>query len=107
MNEEVQKLVENTLKDVLLGNTAITFLFAVPLAYIARNGLGMFIWGITLFIAPALCGVGTWIVSRVLNHANAFFNSLWIKRGYVIYVLMSAECLVIYSISQIVKALVK
>lgn len=31
MNKEVQKLIENTLKDVLLGNAAITFLFAVPL----------------------------------------------------------------------------
>ncbi len=31
MDEEVQKLVENTLKDILLGNAAITFLFAVPL----------------------------------------------------------------------------
>ncbi|MEH5014624.1 hypothetical protein [Phytobacter diazotrophicus] len=107
MNEEAQKLVENTLKDVLLGNTAITFLFAVPLAFIARHGLGAAMWAITLFIAPALCGVGTWIVTRVLNHATAFFKSTWIKRGYVIYVLMSAECLAIYSISQIVKALVK
>jgi len=107
MNEEVQKLVENTLKDVLLGNTVMTFLFAVPLAYIAKNGMGTAIWGITFFIAPALCCVGTWIVSRVLNHANAFFNSRWIRRGYVMYVLISAECLVIYSISQIVKALIK
>lgn len=39
MNENVQKLVENTVKDILLGNTALTFLFAVPLAYIIRNGL--------------------------------------------------------------------
>lgn len=39
MNENAMKLVENTIKDMLLGNTAVTFLFAFPIAYIAKHGL--------------------------------------------------------------------
>lgn len=107
MNENVQKLVENTVKDILLGNTALTFLFAVPLAYIVRNGLDIGIWLLTLFIAPALCGVGTWIVSRIQHYARDFFHSSWARRSYVAYVLGSAELLVIYSIIQIIRTLIK
>ncbi|AXZ46916.1 hypothetical protein AM363_08095 [Citrobacter freundii] len=107
MNKNVQALVENTVKDILLGNAALTFLFAVPLAYIVKNGLDIGIWLLTLFIAPALCGVGTWIVSRIEYHAKSFFHSRWARRGYVVYVLVSAELLVIYSITQLTRTLIK
>lgn len=107
MEENVQKLVENTVKDILLGNTALTFLFAVPMAYIVKNGLDIGIWLLTLFIAPALCGVGTWIVSRIQHHASDFFHSKLARRCYVSYVLISAELLVIYSITQIIRTLIK
>ncbi|WP_337029538.1 hypothetical protein [Pantoea sp. USMM079] len=107
VNEEVQKLIENTIKDILLGNTALTFLFAMPLAYISKHGLDVVIWAGTVLIAPALCCVGAWIVSRVYHHATAFFTSKWLKRGYVLYVLISAEFLFIYSLSQIIKTIIK
>lgn len=71
----------------------------------AHEGIG--IWLLTLFIAPALCGVGTWIVSRIQHHARDFFHSSWARRGYVAYVLVSAELLVIYSITQIIRTLIK
>lgn len=107
MNENVQKLVENTVKDMLLGNTALTFLFAIPMAYIVKHGLDMGTLLLTLFIAPALCGVGTWIVSRIQHHSSDIFRSKWARRGYVAYVLVSTELLVIYSITQIIKTFIK
>lgn len=107
MNEDAQKLVENTIKDILLGNTALTLIFALPLAYISKHGLDAITWTGTVFIAPALCCVGTWIVSRVDHHATAFFNSKWARRAYVFYVLIAAEFLIVYSVSQIIKSLLK
>ena len=105
VKEEVQKLVENTIKDILLGNTALTFLFAMPLAYISKHDLDVVIWAGTVLIAAALCCVGAWIVSRVNHHAAAFFTSNWLRRGYVLYVLISAEFLLIYSLGQIIQTL--
>lgn len=107
MKENALKLVENTIKDILLGNTAVTFLFALPIAYISKHGLDVVTWGITLFVAPALCVIGTWMVSRIRSHADAFFSSAWLRRGYVVYVLLSTECLIIYSLSQIIKTAIK
>lgn len=107
MNENVQKLVENTVKDILLGNTALTFLFAVPLAYISKHDLDKGAWILTIFLAPALCGIGTWIVSRVQHHSREFFNNRWLKWGYVAYVLIFTEILMVYSIVQIVRTLIK
>lgn len=107
MNENVQKLVENTIKDMLLGNTALTFMFALPLAYISKHGLDAGVWVVTAFVAPGLCCVGTWIVSRIDHHAMALFNSRWARRVYVCYVLMSAEFLIIYSITQIIKSILR
>ena len=107
MNEDSQKLIENTIKDILLGNTALTFIFALPLAYISKHGLDAVLWAGTVFIAPALCCVGAWIVSRVNHHATVFFNSKWTRKGFIFYVLISAEFLFIYSVGHIVKSLIK
>ena len=107
MNGSVQKLVENTIKDVVLGNTALTFLFSIPLAYIVKHGLDVGLWLLTIFIAPAIFGVGVWTVSRIKNHASEFIHSKWLRRAYVAYVLISAELLIIYSIVQIVITLIK
>lgn len=107
MNESTQKIIENTVKDILLGNAALSFLFTVPIAYIFKHGLGVGVWVITLFIAPALCGVGAWTVSRVEHHAGAFFISKWIRRSYVVYVLLFVELMLIYLIYQIIKTIIK
>lgn len=107
MNEDTQKLIENTIKDVLLGNTAVTFIFALPLSFIAKHGFSVAVWAITLFVAPILYFIGTWIVTRIQFHASAFFISKWARRGFVIYVLISTEFLVIYSIAQVIKTLIK
>ncbi len=107
MKEEAQKLIENTLKDMLLGNTALTFLFAIPIAFIARGGLNAGVWGLTLFVAPSMLVVIVWIICKLQSHALIFFQSIWLRRLYVVYVLISTELLLVYSIFQVVKALVK
>lgn len=107
MKENLDKLIENTLKDILLGNAALTFIFAIPLTIISKNGVSIIIWLMTIFIAPALCAVGTWLVARMMHHAEAYFQRKWAKRLYVSYTLCSAEFLLVYSISQIVKNILK
>lgn len=107
MKQSLDKLIENTLKDILLGNAALTFIFAIPLAIISKHGLSITIWLMTIFIAPALCAVGAWIVARISHHAEVYFNRKWSKRTYVFYALCSAEFLLIYSISQILKNIIK
>ncbi|MBC4396539.1 hypothetical protein AAHT73_20615 [Klebsiella pneumoniae] len=107
MKEKLDKLIENTLKDILLGNAALTFIFAIPLAIISKQGLSTTIWLMTIFIAPALCAVGAWMVARITQHAEVYFNHMWVKKIYVFYALCSAECLLIYSISQILKNIIK
>ncbi|GAB2932172.1 hypothetical protein [Hafnia psychrotolerans] len=107
MKEDTQKLIENTIKDILLGNAALTFLFAIPLAYIVKSGLAVGLWGLTLFVAPPMLVVIVFVICRIQSHASIFFKSIWAKWGYVIYALASAELLVIYSIVQIVKMLLK
>lgn len=107
MKENLEKLLENTLKDILLGNAVLTFIFAMPIAIISKHGLGMTTWLMTAFIAPALCAVGAWLVSRMGHHAEVYFQKEWARRIYVIYVLCSAEFLLVYSITQIIKNLIK
>lgn len=107
MKENLDKLIENTLKDILLGNASLTFIFAIPLAIISKHGLSVTIWLMTIFIAPALCAVSTWLVGRIVHHAEAYFQRKWAKRLYVIYTLCSAEFLLVYSISQILKNILK
>lgn len=72
MKDNLEKLIENTLKDILLANAALTFIFAIPMAIISRHGMGITIWFITVLIAPALCAVGAWLVSRTFGHAEEF-----------------------------------
>ncbi|MCW7135204.1 hypothetical protein OHC60_22425 [Escherichia coli] len=83
MKDNLEKLIENTLKDILLANAALTFIFAIPMAIISRHGMGITIWFITVLIAPALCAVGAWLVSRTSGHAEEFFHRRWAKRIYV------------------------
>ncbi|XOP78000.1 hypothetical protein ACM66L_01325 [Escherichia coli] len=73
MKDNLAKLIENTLKDILLANAALTFIFAIPMAIISRHGMGITIWFITVLIAPALCAVGAWLVSRTSGHAEGSF----------------------------------
>ena len=103
MKDNLEKLIENTLKDILLANAALTFIFAIPMAIISRHGMGITIWFITVLIAPALCAVGAWLVSRTFGHAEEFFH----RRIYVFYTLAAAEFLLVYSIAQIMKNLMK
>ncbi|HDV2611657.1 TPA: hypothetical protein RHY84_001330 [Escherichia coli] len=107
MKDNLEKLIENTLKDILLANAALTFIFAIPMAIISRHGMGITIWFITVLIAPALCAVGAWLVSRTFGHAEEFFHRRWAKRIYVFYTLAAAEFLLVYSIAQIIKNLMK
>lgn len=107
MKQSLDKLIENTLKDILLGNAALTFIFAIPLAIISKYGLSIIIWLMTIFIAPALCAVGTWLVARIVHHSEAYFQLKWAKLLYVFYTLSSAESLLVYSISQILKNILK
>ncbi|HBC7435778.1 hypothetical protein [Enterobacter bugandensis] len=107
MKQSLDKLIENTLKDILLGNAALTFIFAIPLAIISKYGLSITIWLMTIFIAPALCAVGTWLVARIVHHSEAYFQLKWAKLLYVFYTLSSAESLLVYSISQILKNILK
>lgn len=100
------KLIENTIKDILLGNTALTLLFALPIAYIVKYGLNSILFVLNGFLAPMLLVVGVWIVSRVQNHASVFFHSKWISSLYVMYVLLSVELVLVYSILQIAKTLI-
>ncbi len=81
MKDNLAKLIENTLKDILLANAALTFIFAIPMAIISRHGMGITIWFITVLIAPALCAVGAWLVSRTSGHAEEFFHRRWAKEG--------------------------
>ncbi|MCL0881401.1 hypothetical protein LXE97_00310 [Escherichia marmotae] len=39
MKDNLAKLIENTLKDILLANAALTFIFAIPMAIISRHGM--------------------------------------------------------------------
>ncbi|ENA1775758.1 TPA: hypothetical protein ACPZRX_001429 [Yersinia enterocolitica] len=105
MKEDTQKLIENTIKDILLGNATLTFLFAIPLAYIVKSGLATGLWGLTLLVAPSMLAVIVFVISRIQSHATIFFKSIWAKWSYVIYALVSAELLLVYSIVQIVKML--
>ncbi|BEH73264.1 hypothetical protein [Edwardsiella tarda] len=107
MKDNLEKLIENTLKDILLANAALTFIFAIPMAIISRYGMGIIIWFITVLIAPALCAVGAWLVSRTSDHAEEFFHRRWAKRIYVFYTLAAAEFLLVYSIAQVMKNLMK
>ena len=107
MNESLDKLIENTFKDILLGNAVLTFIFAISLAIISKHGLSIIIWLMTIFIAPALCAVGAWLVARIVHHAEAYFQRKWAKRVYVLYTLLSAEFLLVYSIFQILKNILK
>ncbi|MGA7586034.1 MAG: hypothetical protein WCB03_08400 [Rouxiella badensis] len=107
MKEDTQKLIENTIKDILLGNAALTFLFAIPLAYIVKREPAAGLLGLTLFVAPSMVAVIVFVTSRIQSHAGIFFKSVWAKWGYVIYALVSTELLMLYSIAQIVKMLIK
>jgi len=107
VKEDTQKLIENTIKDILLGNAALTFLFAFPLTAIAKTGLTVGLWGLTCFVLPGMLATGVWVVARVKSHAYAFFNSEWARVVYVVYALASTEILLVYSIVQIVKTLLK
>ncbi|MGU4364970.1 hypothetical protein ACVURY_07720, partial [Escherichia coli] len=53
------------------------------------------------------CAVGAWLVSRTFGHAEEFFHRRWAKRIYVFYTLAAAEFLLVYSIAQIMKNLMK
>lgn len=107
MIEDAQKLIENTIKDIVFSNAALTFLFAIPLAYVVKNGLTTGLLGLTLFLVPSMCAVGFFVVYRIYSYANVYFESKWAKWLYVIYALVSTELLMIYSIAQIVKVLLK
>lgn len=107
MIEDAQKLIENSIKDMLLGNAALTFLFAIPLAYIVQSGPTVGLLGLTLFVAPSMLAVIVFVISRIHSYANVYFASKWAKWGYNIYALVSTELLMIYSIAQIIKVLLK
>lgn len=107
MKEDVQKLIENTIKDMLLGNTALTLLFAIPIAFIAKSGLTPSLWILALFVAPSMLAVVVFVVTRIDSYADSFFKSTWAKRSYVVYTLVSTEFMLIYSVLQLGKALTK
>ncbi|GJK70790.1 hypothetical protein ACV8UU_28775 [Citrobacter freundii] len=107
MTEKLEKLIENTLKDILLANAVLTLIFAMPMAVISKYGLSIIIWFMTVLISPALCAVGAWLVSRISHHADKYFHSKWTKRMYIFYVIAATECLLVYSIVQIMKNLIK
>lgn len=107
MKEDIQKLIENTIKDILLGNAVLTFLFALPLAYIVKSGPEIGLLALTLFVAPPMLVVAVFVICRVYSYAHVYFESKWAKWGYIIYTLVSTELLMIYSITQIVKMLLK
>lgn len=107
MNKNTETLIENTLKDVLSGNTALSLLFAMVMALIVKHGFGSLVWLATAFILPASITILWWMWVKLKAHADNFFVSKICKQIFLMYVFSITELLFIYSVIQIARGLTK